>query len=278
MILASIFFASLVIIVRRLRILPTFEILFFQCLLSMIFMPLLLKKNNVPLIGKNRIALFLRGFFSFSSLAFYYYALQNMNIASAVTLLQLSPFFIVILSAFFLKEKINRYQIPIILLAFTGALFIVKPVFGFDYVPALFGILAAFLAGSGQVMIRHLRLSNHPFVVINYLIYTMALLSLFFQICMGNFVMPTKFMLPDLFILGLLYFFGQIAITLAYFHLPASLVSLYKYSQILFATILGFIFFFELPDMLSFLGAALIIISGYLNYKFNFNKLNSINI
>ena len=273
MILASIFFALLAVMVRNLsKVLPTFEILFFQCIPSMIFMPLLLRKNKIKLIGKNKFALFFRGVFSFFSLVFYYSALKKMSIASAVTILQLSPFFIIILSVLFLKEKISKYQIPITIFAFSGALFIIKPGFGFNYLPAIFGVLAAFFGGSGQALVRHLRLTDHPFVVMNYLFIIMGFLSLFFQLSSGNFVIPEISMILDLIILGLIYFFGQLFLTLAYFHLPASLVSLYKYSQIIFGTVLGFIFFYELPDIYSLLGAIIIIISGFLNYKSSFNK------
>jgi len=273
MILASIFFALLAVMVRKLsQELPTFEILFFQCLPSIILMPFLLRKNKIVLIGKNKFALFFRGGFSFFSLVFYYYALQKMNIASAVTLLQLSPFFIIILSALFLKEKISKFQIPITILAFSGALLIIKPGFGFNYLPAIFCVLAALFGSSGQALVRHLRLTDHPFVVMNYLFIIMAFLSLSFQLLSDNFVIPEISMILDLIILGLIYFFGQLSLTLAYFHLPASLVSLYKYSQIIFAIILGFIFFYELPDIFSLLGAIIIVISGFLNYKSNSNQ------
>ena len=52
---------------------------------------------------------------------------------------------------------------------------------------------------------------------------------------------------------------GQLNITAAYSYAPAAEISVYDYSQVLFAAILGFFFFGELPDLLSFLGYGIII-------------------
>ncbi len=65
---------------------------------------------------------------------------------------------------------------------------------------------------------------------------------------------------------------AQITLTKAYQLVPASLVSLYNYSQIIFVTIFGLLFFNEIPDIFSIMGASFIIISGYLNYRFKKNN------
>ena len=69
-------------------------------------------------------------------------------------------------------------------------------------------------------------------------------------------------------LLGAVALIGQISLTKAYQLAPASLVSLYTYSQIIFVSLFALLFFKEIPDVFSIIGASFIIASGYLNYRF----------
>ena len=60
---------------------------------------------------------------------------------------------------------------------------------------------------------------------------------------------------------------GQFSITAAYSHAPAKEISIFDYSQIITSAILGFIFFSQIPDALSFIGYAVIIGISYLNWR-----------
>jgi len=71
-----------------------------------------------------------------------------------------------------------------------------------------------------------------------------------------------------LILLGLFALAAQITLTKAYQLSPANLVSLYTYSQIIIASIFGLLFFKEIPDVFTVIGASFIITSGYLNYRF----------
>ena len=84
----------------------------------------------------------------------------------------------------------------------------------------------------------------------------------------GNFIFPDIFGLFILFLLGIFGLGAQIAMTKAYQFAPAKLVSLYLYLQIIFGAFLAILFFKEIPDIFSVLGASLIITSGYLNFKY----------
>ena len=65
---------------------------------------------------------------------------------------------------------------------------------------------------------------------------------------------------------------GQFGITYAYKYSKATEVSIYNYSAIVFGIILGFIFFHEIPDMLSLLGGSIIIGIAYYTFKHNQKK------
>ena len=62
---------------------------------------------------------------------------------------------------------------------------------------------------------------------------------------------------------------GQFSITAAYTYAPAGRISIFDYSQILFATLLGFFLFREIPDMYSFLGYGLIILASFGTFLYN---------
>ena len=59
---------------------------------------------------------------------------------------------------------------------------------------------------------------------------------------------------------------GQFSITAAYYHAPASKISIYDYSQILFSTLFGLVFFGQFPDWMSLIGYIIIISMAIVNY------------
>lgn len=62
---------------------------------------------------------------------------------------------------------------------------------------------------------------------------------------------------------------GQLSITAAYRHAPAKEISVFDYSQIVYAALWGFLIFGEIPDALSFVGYAIIIGAAVFRCIFN---------
>ena len=62
---------------------------------------------------------------------------------------------------------------------------------------------------------------------------------------------------------------GQFSITAAYAKAPAKEISVFDYSQIIFATMLGFVLFGEIPDKYSFTGYVLIILASLGTFLYN---------
>lgn len=267
MIIASICFALMAVIVKYLGNLQLMEITLFRNIPSMIIIPIILRKKNIPLFGNNKLVLSMRGFFGMIGMVGMFYTYTIMLLADAVTIQKLAPFFIVIFSGIFLKEKIYFRQIPIFLLAFLGGLLIIRPGFRIDLFPAIIGLFAAISMAAAHVTLRYLRLSDHYLVIINYFAYISGVASLIILLFQRNLIIPS---LPDflvLIFLGIVGLFSQITLTKAYQLTPASLVSLYSYLEIIFTIIFSILFFKEIPNILSIGGASFIIISGYLYYS-----------
>ncbi|MCJ7553136.1 MAG: EamA family transporter, partial [Ignavibacteriaceae bacterium] len=88
-----------------------------------------------------------------------------------------------------------------------------------------------------------------------------------------SFQVPSPSDLFILILIGLATLSARITSAKAYQMAKASLVSLYTYSQIIFASLFGLMFFKEIPDLLSIMGASVIIISGYFNYRWKVGKM-----
>jgi len=267
MIIASICFTLMAVAVHFLRELSLTEIIFFRNLPIMLIVPLMLKQRKISFWGNNKSLLILRSLVSGFVMVAYFYSITAMNLTDAVTIKQLSPFFIILLASILLGEKISFKIAFIFILAFIGAVLVVKPGFRSDIYPAIIGLLGAVLTAGSHVGLRQLRLTDHPLVIVNYFGYTIGLLSFGVLLWQGNFCIPSTSSLFILILLGLVGLGGQIALTKAYQMAPTNMVSLYLYSQIIFSAFLGILFFKEIPDLFTISGATLIIISGYLNYK-----------
>jgi len=238
----------------------------------MIILPGMIKTVKVSPFGNNKPILWFSGLAITIGMLAGFYAFTTMPLTDAMTIKQLSPFFTFFLAGIFLKEKLHLRQIPFFILAFLGALLVVKPGFHIDIFPAMIALLSAIFIAVSHATLRHLRLTDHYLVIVNYRTYIISLVSLIILILQKSFKIPSP---SDLLILTLLCtvtLVAQITITKAYQLAPASLISLYNYSQIIFASVFALLFFKEIPDIFSICGASFIIISGYLNYRYKSNN------
>jgi drug/metabolite transporter (DMT)-like permease len=267
MVISSLCLALIAVMVKQLKHLPLMEIIFFQNIPSMIIIPPMLKKMHISLFGNNKPLLCFSGFIGTVTKLAKYYTFTVMLLADATTIHRLSPFFVFFLSGIFLKEKLSFRRVPLFLLAFLGGLLVIKPGFRVEIFPAMIALIAAILISVSHINLRYLRLTDHYLVITNYSAYIAGSGSLIILLLQKSFQVPS---ISDLFILiliGLTALAALITVTRAYQMAQASLISLYTYSQIIFASLFGLFFFKEIPDLLSITGASFIIISGYFNYR-----------
>lgn len=273
MIIASFLFALSATLVKYMRLFPLMEIIFFLNLPAMIITPIILKYKNISFWGNNKQIILLRCFFGFVAMIGYYFTCTKMQLSDAITIQQLSPFFIIILAGIMLKEKVIFQQIPLLILAFLGALLVVKPGFRLEMLPAIIGILAAIFGAGSQITLRILRLTDEPLVIVNYRVYSAGIGALAILFLQNSFVIPDFHTWNILLLMGFIFWVAQINLTNAYRVAPASLISPYLYSQIIFGAIYGLLIFREFPDIYSILGSSLIIVCGFFNYRVKTTKI-----
>jgi drug/metabolite transporter (DMT)-like permease len=266
-ILSSISFALMALLVKEVGHLPLMEIVFLRNIPTMLIVPLMIKKTSLSFLGNNKFILLFRSFIVTISLMASFYTYTVMSLTDAITLEQLSPFFVFFLAGIFLHEKISLRQLPFFILAFLGVLLVIKPGLRLDIIPAFIALVGAICAAVSSITLRHLRLTDHYLVIVNYFAYISSAVSLIILLIQQNFQLPSLSDCLVLILLGGIGLLAQITNTKAYQLAPASLVSLYNYSEIIFVSLFSLLSFKEIPDLLSIIGASFIIISGYFNYK-----------
>ncbi len=266
MLFSAFTFSSMQIIVKLLPDIPLMEKVFFRNFISLIISFIIIKKNNLSCFGskENRKYLFFRYIFGFTGIILFFYATTQMLAADAAILNKLSPVFVIILARCFLKEKINKTKITVLIISLAGAMMVIKPQFNSSLIPAAAGFISAILSGAAYIFITIIgnRESIYTTVFCFSLLSSASCLPFF----AFNFALPNLFELFLLTLLGVLAASGQIALTSAYKGCEASEVSIYDYSNIIFSSILGYIFLSEIPDMLSILGGFTILSASLILY------------
>lgn len=249
--------------------LPSFQKTFFRNLVSCIVALFFIIKNKESFFGKkeNQKVLLLRSALGTVGIVLNFYSIDKLVLSDANMLNKLSPFFVIIFSALFLSEKINFKQFIAIIIAFVGTLFIIKPSFNLDMIPAFMGILGAIFAAGAYTCLRVLGGREKHYTIVFYF-------SLFSLVVIFPFMMAvyTPMSIKQFFYLlmaGLFASIGQFGITIAYKYAPAKEISIFDYSNILFSAMISFLVFGVLPDTLSFIGYFIIFASSYYMYIYN---------
>lgn len=245
---------------------PLFEQLFFRNLVATFVAYMALRNKKVKIFGKkeNQTRLFSRAFFGYLGMITTFYASGNGNQGDVSTILKMSPFIVTFLAFLFLKEKITKYQIIGLLVAFLGATFVANPQFNSNIFPIIVAMLAAIFAGIAYTMVASLKGREVPEVIIFYFSFFSTVVTL--PLMLMNMVMPSLLEIVLLVCIGIFAALGQIFLTYSYAYEKASKVSIYNYSGIIFSMLFGYLFLGQVVQWNSIVGGCLVIIAGCIVY------------
>jgi len=173
-----------------------------------------------------------------------------------------APIFTVILAAIMLGERIRMIRIAAVAIGLVGVTIMIWPRLGSGNWEDGATLGALFILGSTctrsvvQIHIRQLAQVEHTAAIVFYFSATATLLSLL-TIPFG-WVVPSPTTLMLLVLAGLLGGVGQILLTSAYRFGAASMLAPYEYSSMIFAIIIGYVWFSDLPTVVMLCGAALV--------------------
>lgn len=270
-IIAAFGFSGMSLFVKLSGDLPAFQKAFFRNFVALVYIAAWMIKEKIPLKTKkeNIPALAGRSLAGTLGLLCNFYALGQLNLSDANMLNKLSPFFAILFSALILGEKPNIVQIACVAFAFLGSVFIIKP--GFENVPlipALAGAAGGMGAGLAYTFVRKLGVKGENSKrIIFYFSASSCLICLPFFIF--DFAPMSLLQTAYLILAGTFACIGQLGITKAYLCAPAKEISVYDYTQVVFAAILGFLVFGDVPDILSITGYTLICGAGIAMFFYN---------
>ena len=252
--------------------LPTFQKALFRNGGAMIVsLFLFIKSGDTPDTKPSDLGILLmRAVFGSIGLFCNFYALDHLVLSDASILNKLAPFFTLILSALFLKEKTNWKQFLFVSLAFVGMLFVVRPEMHFSesMVASVVGIIGGFGAGTAYACVRALGKRGMPSSEI---VFGFSLVST---------IVAIPFVIIDHAPMSSLQIFylsmasvsatiGQFGITLAYKEAPSKEISIFEYFTVVFSALWGILFLGQIPYWTSIIGYAIIFVSAYLLFLYN---------
>ncbi|WP_294773085.1 DMT family transporter [uncultured Eubacterium sp.] len=253
--------------------LPVPQKVFFRNLVALFCASAVLLKNHQPFkpIKGCLKYHFLRSSVGLLGVFGNFYATTHMaHTADAAMLNKLSPFATLIFCALFLKEKVKPKQAVAIVIAFIGAMFVIKPTLSnVELVPSLAGFIGGVSAGAAYTTVRHManKGENGRFTVFFFSAFSVVVTAPYLVF---NYHPMTPQQLFYLFMVGVCAAGGQFAITAAYTFAPSSEISIYDYSNIIFTAIEGYFFLgHQIPDVLSIVGYFIICLMAVWMFIYN---------
>ncbi len=249
----------------------TFEQTFFRNLISLLIAAGMVRREKRPVLREIRQggwALWGRSFFGFLGIVLFFYATGHARQADVAMLNRSSPVFVTLFAGLFLKEKITPVKIASTVLCLLGAYIAMQPSFDSNPFPLLSALLAAVVAGMAYTMLAYCKNFVSPSVIIFHF-------SAFSTVCAAALMLPS-FVVPSwkvffmLLLIGVFAAGGQFLLTYAYQQAPASEVSIYQYSGVVFTAALSFLLLGESLSGSSIVGG--LVILGAIFWVFEYHR------
>ena len=239
----------------------------FQLLLVKYFFVLFLslveskRKNNLNFYKSKKIKLqIFRSLLSVVESGCFVLSFKYLSLADAHSVGSLAPVIVVALSAIFLKEKVSTKTWIAIFVGFVGVLIILRPTSSIFDPKALLPLLAAFVLGLYQVVTK--KVSEHDTTETS-LFYTSIIGIFIMSLLASNFWTPVSSSSYILFlIVGIFFSLGIYLQIIALSMARASIIQPFHYTLIFWAIIFGYIFYNDIPDLFTIVGAVIITLSG----------------
>ena len=187
-------------------------------------------------------------------------AFSLMPLAGAIAINFSSPLFATLISALVLKEAVGLARWLALLVGFCGVLIVANPDAGTFQIGALFALANAVLYGSVTVGVRGMTATESAETLI---LYQLALLTAFFALLLPlGWAWPTPVDTALIVFNGVSNAVGQYWWTRALHLAPASAVAPFFYLSLVWASMLGFVFWGDVPTISLVIGSAVVVASG----------------
>ncbi|WP_243368716.1 DMT family transporter [Microvirga solisilvae] len=243
--------------------LDPFEVTFFGYLIPLLLSPAFMKPGDRLsdiVRWKRPWAMALRVFFISVTTPLSVMTFIRLPFAEAFALLFLMPSLATVLSIFVLKEKVRWRRGLAVCAAFLGVLVIVRPGFRELQLGHVFAIAAAFCAAGGVIMGRMIGTTEKRYPLIGSVFLGTTLIAGILMV--PGFTWPTPSQWGLLLAFAATAFVAQAFFVVATTYAPADRLGATQYSQILWALLIGALFFDEWPDAMALLGIVIVVGAG----------------
>lgn len=214
---------------------------------------ILIKSYNVPLQIFRSLLLILATLSFFS-------AIRTVPLATASSIMFTAPITVTLLSIPLLRETVGLHRWIGVVFGFLGALTIIRPGSS-DWEPSLlWAVCASFMYALYQITTRALYKTDQSDTTMLYTALSGAIVMLAF--IPFNWIQPDPVSIALMGLTGLVSGVAHYSVIQAFSSAPASVITPFGYTNLIWATLLGYLIFSEFPDPLTFVGAAIIILSG----------------
>ena len=219
------------------------------------------RKNNPKFYKSNNYKLqIFRSLLSVVESGFFVLAFRYMTLADAHSVGALAPVIVVALSVIILKEKVSIKVWIAIFVGFVGVLIVLRPTSTVFDIKSMIPLVAAFFLGLYQVITKKTSEYDSPEVS---LFYTSIVGIIITSLLAFNFWQSTNMISYLLFLgIGIFFSLGFYFQINALSNARASIIQPFHYTLIFWAIILGYIFYGDIPDIFTIIGAIIITSSG----------------
>ena len=262
---------------------PVMEILAFRFgIQALCLLPLALGLRMAHRPGLRELGLhMMRAVLIVVATGLFFTAIRYMPIANAIAIFFVEPFILTLLGGLLLGEEVGWRRIVACMVGFGGAIFVIQPSFQDLGLVALFPLGTALCFAFYMVMTRNMARATHPITLQAYTaLAAMVIIGplLFAFDGTGNALldpaMPHGFAVWTLLAVGLISTVSHLFISFAVRLAPAATVAPLQYLEIVAATAVGYWWFGDFPNALTWVGIAIIVGSGL--YVFARERVQSI--
>ncbi|MCG8360710.1 MAG: DMT family transporter [Kiloniellales bacterium] len=270
MVLSVGFFSVMDALVKELSdSVPTMQIVFFRSLFAFIPLGFIIWRQGLinALRIHDRWGHVLRGVFGVLAMAIFFFAFGRMPLADAIAITFAAPIFVTALSVPLLGEKVGIRRWSAVIVGFLGVLVMVQPG-GSGLLDPIAGVmlLGTLFYALAMIMVRRLsRTETNASIVFSFTFAATLVSAAFLPF---QWVTPGPETLALLITVGLIGGLAQILMTMAFRAGDVSLIAPFDYTTMLWATLLGFIFWGEIPGNNIWIGVTIVTASGlYILYR-----------
>lgn len=242
-------------------------IAFFRNLFGLgMILPILLRNGLRPLKTQHMGLMALRGVLNAAAMIIYFVALGMLPLAEISALSFTTPLFVALLVVPILGERLGPRRIASLIIGFTGALIIIRPGLEIVEFGAILTLASAAIWAGAVIVIKYLARTDSPETITMYGLAFLAVFTFPPALFVWRWPTPEEYLwLTAIAAAGTL---GQLLFAYSLKIADASLVTPFDFTKLIWASLLGFLIFSEIPTLWTWLGGIIIFASAsYVTYR-----------